>query len=263
MKKINIIIVFLLVTAITIYCGKAFAVAIANSNPYNDSYSAPCYINPNSLKYCNGSYGNYFFDEGTGKFWMYLTRINPRTNYILDYTYAEYNPATKKVNWNTPIQMSVHLSKMMAISAALGGQKYFYSVNGPVKTVAQIKAEKQREIENAKKAKQAKIEAEQKRLEKIKIEHQQALTKAKEDGTLPTCKKLYWKMYFSLDYVYSYDNPQPYKNVEGTSMSYCQMKDGSTAMLEFADTKDVQSGNTYRAPKLMDFTGKTKYYPWN
>jgi len=51
-----------------------------------------------------------------------------------------------------------------------------------------------------------------------------------------------WKYSFSPKYLYTETNPQPYKDVEGTEQSYCSLKDGSTAMLQFEDHKNSQTG---------------------
>ncbi|MBR1942770.1 hypothetical protein IJ843_03430 [bacterium] len=201
---------------------------------------------------------------------MYLTRVN--ANYIIiDTKYLEYNPISKTVNWNSKRTPSVMFSNMEAVHRAIAGQynkavqgeSYLIHVSQPAKTIAQYQAECKKQAEAIKLAKQKANEAKMEAIKNEKKKHQEALTAAQQAGTLTSCKKMYWKYSFNPNYLYTETNPQPFKDVEGTGQSYCSLKDGSTAMLQFEDHKDSQSGAIYRAPKLMDFTGKTKYYPWD
>lgn len=234
---------------------------VSSAAQANDTYVAPCFNNPNGHKYCNASNGYYFYDASSNKFWMALTTINSN-HIIIDRKYAEYNPKTKTVNWKTPVTQSVQLAYIMAMSSAVAGQGGLISVNSPAKTPAQMKAEEQKKRVNARKAEEAKKAEETKQKELTKLNHRKALEKKKEEGSLISCKKLYWKYSLNPLYIFSVQNPEPFKNIEGTEKTYCQLKDGTTSMLQFEEKQSAE-GYQYRGLKLMDFTGKTKYYPWN
>ena len=260
-KKLKLIAIFGL-SAITLMTGTLKAMStIANKNAYVDSYKPPCFKHSNGGTYCNGNWGTYFYDDNTQKFWMYLTRVNSQ-GLIIDTKMVEYIPSTKKINWSTVPQPSVAFSAMTAVNNAIAGQPGLYSVN-TIKTVEQMKTGMQKTQAKVKQAEQAKSLAETKKKEKKKIKLQNALLKAKEAGTLPSCKKLYWKLQLNPLNLYSEANPEPFKDIEGTEKTYCQLKDGSPTMLQFQDATSSTTGAKYRELKLIDFTGKTKYYPWN
>ncbi len=257
--KINIKLFYLVCLIFGLSLNNVFANNVANSSPYGDTYVKPCYKAPNGATYCNGIAGTYVFDDGTNKFWMPLNRINSN-NIIIDRKLVEYDPKTKSVNWNSVPGFSVAVTMTEAVSAAIGGQgaNYFYSVNSMPKTAEQIKAEKKNKELAKQKAIQDENKRKQKAQEQAKLAHQTALTKAMNDGTLISCKKLYWKL-LPLGLAFT----ETFSDFDGTEKSYCYLKDGSTAMLQFEERVNSETGNKYKVPKLMDFTGKTKYYPWN
>ena len=226
----------------------------ANANYFKD-YLEPCYT-INGTKYCNANGGSYFYHANN--FWMCLNRIN-NNGYIIDQIYVQYNPQTKKIGEiitktnNALIGFTLEMAQMEATV-----KNQTINVNAPAQTAAEYKTKLEQQEKQA--AEKAKKKAAEEAAAKA-IVHQKALTAALNAGTLPSCKKLYWK--YLLLYTYSVSNPEPFKNIEGTELTYCKLKDNSTAMLQFKDTIDNQTGAKYRGLSLMDFTGKTKYYPWN
>lgn len=239
-----------------------------------DGYSAPCSTAPNGYKYCNAIGGYYFYDEGTNKFWMPMNAVNSK-GIIVSRTYAQYNAKTKAIIWTT-IDPFVEMSFLASSSAYVAGQGGWISVKSAPKTPEQYKADLQKEqerreqerkkqeqakIEAAKKAEQAKIEAERKWAENNRSAIQSRLEELKEKGELPSCKKLYWKYTVNPMYMYSENYPEPFKGVEKSEKSYCLLKNGTPTLLQFEDKKSTE-GKIYRGLKLMDFTGKTKYYPY-
>jgi len=277
---------FLIVTILCMTILLSYHLKVS-ADAHNNGYSAPCFT-VQGAKYCNASGGTYFYAENN--FYMCLNRVN-NNGYIIDRIYAQYNPQTKTLgkiitkNSSYSDVLKAGLVEMAHVQAFISGQNI--KVSASAQTVAQYKAklEKQQAANAAYRKKQeeqaaaaakkkaeedelaAKKKAEEeaaakaKAIQDTKEKHQKALTAALNSGTLPSCKKLYWK--YSLLYVYSASNPEPFKNIEGTDLSYCKLKDDSTAMLQFKDTVDYKTGSKYRGLDLMDFTGKTKYYPWN
>lgn len=268
--KVKILLsISMIATSLVLATNESLALTVANQSRYTDTYVSPCFTYSNGARFCNGNAGTYFYDKETQKFWMYLTRIN-RYREIIETKWVEYNPTTKKINWNAQLQPSIAFAAMEAVNKTIAGQEGLISVHAPAKTVAQMKAAEQKAIqkakqaeEQAKKAEQDRVAAELKAKENAKLKHQQALLKAKEAGTLPSCKKLYWKTRLDPLNIPTESNPDPLKEIEGTEYTYCQMKDGSTSMLQFQEGTDSVTGAKYRKLKLMDFTGKRKYYSWN
>ena len=278
MKKFSIIAILCMIVLFSYHL---------KADAHNNGYSTPCYTIQGG-KYCNACGGTYFF--AGDKFWMCLNKVN-NNGYIIDRIYAQYNPQTKKLgkiitsNSNPEDLVIGSMLELTLLQSFISGKNI--KVSAPAQTVEQYKdkLEKQKaayeanrkkqeeqtaaaakkkaeeEAATAKKKAEEEAAAKAKAIQDIKEKHQKALTVAFNAGTLPSCKKLYWK--YLLLYVYSPSNPEPFKNIEGTELSYCKLKDNSTAMLQFKDTIDIQTGAKYRGLKLMDFTGKTKYYPWN
>jgi hypothetical protein len=80
------------------------------------------------------------------------------------------------------------------------------------------------------------------------------LLKAAEERKLPSCKALYWKSAgFSSDYK---------RSIENTPKAYCTLKDGTPIPAQFKDVTS-ETGETIKLMKMLDFTGTTKYYPWD
>ena len=238
---------------------------------FGDGYSAPCSKAPNGKKYCNSIGGYYFYDEQSNKFWMPMNAINSN-GIIISRTFANYIPQTKTINWKAN-STGIEYIFLMKTSGAVGGQNNFISVNSTPKTPEQYKAELQKKeaaLKKAQAAKEAALKkaqeekeaAEKKKAQEAKIALQKNLEQLKSEGKLPTCKKLYWKYTINPLYLYSIQTPEPFKDIEGTEKTYCTLKDGTATMLQFED-KQSSEGATYRGPMLMDFTGKTKYYPWD
>lgn len=153
--KINKIKLFLsigmIATSLMISTNESLSVTVANQSRYTDTYVSPCFTYSNGAKYCNGNAGCYFYDKGTQKFWMYLTRVN-RYNQIIDTKWVEYNPTTKRINWNAQFQPSIAFAAAEAVNRTIAGQEGLISVHAPAKTVAQMKAAEQKAIQKAKQA---------------------------------------------------------------------------------------------------------------